>query len=82
MRPFWVPAGIRRRTLPLSVVDRDLAAEERLGEGDRQVALEVGARPGEHRVRPDPDRDDEVAAVRALAGQLDLRARCRRRAGS
>ena len=66
VRPFWVPGGIVSRTLPFSVVDRDLAAEQRLLEGERQLALEVGAAPGEDGVGPDADDDDEVAAAAAL----------------
>ena len=57
------PAGIRSRTLPLSVVTGTSPPSSASREGDRQLALEVGAAPGEDRVRPDPDDDDEVAAV-------------------
>ncbi len=74
IRPFWVPAGIRSRTLPFSVVTGTSRAEQRLAERDRQLALEVGAAAIEDRVGPDANDDDEVAAGRALAGELDARA--------
>ena len=58
--------GARRdpqQDLALERRDRDLAAEQRLLEGDRQLALEIGAASGEDRVGPDADDDDEIAAA-------------------
>ena len=50
VRPVWVPAGIVSRTRPFSVVDRDLGAQQRLSERERELAFEVGAAAGEDRV--------------------------------
>ena len=58
---------------PLQGRDRNLGAEKGLRKGDRQLALKIVALAREHRVGPNPDRDDEVAAARTLTGQLDLR---------
>ena len=55
----------------MRVVDLDLAAEQRLLEGQRQLALEVGAAAGERGVRERLDDDDEVAAAGPAPGQLD-----------
>ena len=67
---------------PSGVSDLDLAAEQRLLEGQRQLALEVGAAPGEDGVRLLADDDVEVAAARRLAGQADARAGVGALAGS
>ena len=71
VRPGWVPAGIVSRTLPLSVVDLDLGAQEGLLEGQRQLAFEVRAAAGERLVGQDLDDDHEVAATGTALAQLD-----------
>ena len=65
--PAVLGAGRDRQQDPaLERLDRDLAAEQGFLEGERQLALEVRAAPGETGVGQDPDDDDEVAAARAL----------------
>ena len=82
VRPGWVPGRDRQEDAALERLDRDLRAEEGFLEGQRQLALEVGAAAGERPSGRTLDDDDEVAAARVLAGQLDPACRCRRRAGS
>ena len=48
-------------------------AEERLLERQRELALEVGASPGEPAVRQDADDDDDVAAARAALPESLIR---------
>jgi hypothetical protein len=55
----------------LERLDIDLGAEERLPEGQRELAFEVRAAAGEPRIGQDADDDDEVAATRAALRQLD-----------
>ena len=50
VRPGWVPGGIVEQDAALERLDLDLAAEEGLLEGQRQLALEIGAAAGERRV--------------------------------
>ena len=71
--PFWVPGGIFRRTLPLSVVtgtSPPRSASARVIGSSRSRSAPFRVNTGCGRTF---DRDDEVAAARALAGQLDLR---------
>ena len=65
--PGWVPGRDRQQDAALEGLDRDLGAEERFLEGQRQVAFEVRAAAGESGVGQHADDDDEVAAARALA---------------
>ena len=71
-RPAGLGAGgDRQQDAALERLDLDLAAEQGLLEGQRQLALEVGAAPGEPRVGHQADDDDEVAAAGAALAQLD-----------
>ena len=70
------PAGLgpgrdRQEDATLERADGHLAAEQRLLEGEREVPLEVGAATGEPRIGRPLDDDDQVAAARAPAGELD-----------
>ena len=72
--PGLGPGRDREQDAALERPDRDLGAEERLLERQRQLPLEVGAAPGEDRVGLHPDDDEQVAAAGRLAGQPDPRA--------
>ncbi len=71
--PFWVFGRIRSFTLPVGVETGTSAPRMRLGQRQRQLGVEIGARALEAAIRLDRDVDDEIAAVHG-PGQLDLRA--------
>ena len=71
-----LPSGLRPRRDPeehgsLRRANGHFGAEQGLLQGDRQLALEVRALPGEGRVGALADDDVEIATARPLAGQAD-----------
>ena len=71
VRPAWVPGRDLEQDAALERLDLDLGAEERLLEGQRELALEVGAAPREAGIRQLADDDEQVAAAGRPAGEPD-----------